>query len=878
MRICPSCSRLLGDDDSACPHCTPSDVSPTQPVPHPGGDSRDPRGDSRTRTRILPGEVVAGRYRVIEFLGRGGMGEVYRAYDLVVGETVALKFLARGLEDDPREIESLRTELRVARRVSHPNVCRVYDISDAGGVPFLTMEFVSGEDLASLLRRIRRLPPEKAVSVARQIGEGLLAIHDQGLVHRDLKPANIMLDGNGQVRITDFGLALVRHEHAEAPGIAGTLEYIAPETLARGEVTERSDLYSLGLVLHEVFTGERALRLADGRASLAGRRAGAHLDPRVAREIERCLATDPARRPASVSEVLAGLPDGDQVQDMLRQGRTPLPEQVARAAQRGLEPVWAWTCALFVLATMVGLAWSGGLGRVVASVPLPDPPAALALRVRDHLDHLGVPRPRVDDARGFLYARDRVEHIAATDASRDRWARLALERPAVVRFWYRASETPLVPWGPRQRLTPDDPPPLEPGMVHVELDPQGRLLQLEAVSPPAAWTAAEPFDWGRLFVAAGLDSADFRVVEPVDPAPVPADTRVAWDGTDAARPGVPLHVEAASLHGRPVAFQLMAGPVGRRAGHTGDAAPGSVALVRTLLLVGSFLVAAALARRHVRSGRGDRRRAWRVASFMMGVRLAIWVLSVHWAASGLAGQFALALAWSLYDFAFARVFYLAVEPYVRRYWPRMLTTWVRLVDGARLDAAVGRDLLVGSAFGALLQWATVAHRYAPLLLGEAPGRPDNVGFVEPTLAVLLGTRAQSAQALELFRSATLQTMSFVVVLVLARRLVRRPELAIAIGLCAFVPLAMPVGTHLGLDVVTAFLCVAGAAFVALRFGLVAAITGLTVHALLQSTPLQPGLTHWSSPGSLLQFGFVALIVAWGLRASTSRPAPRGLPA
>jgi serine/threonine-protein kinase len=150
--------------------------------------------------------VLAGRYRIVALLGKGGMGEVFRADDLTLAQPVALKFLPEHLSDDPNRLQRFRKEVALARRVSHPNCCRVYDLAEHDGQPFLTMEFIDGEDLASLLRRVGRLPEEKAVEVVRQLCSALAAVHDQGLLHRDLKPANVMLDGRGKVRLADFGL------------------------------------------------------------------------------------------------------------------------------------------------------------------------------------------------------------------------------------------------------------------------------------------------------------------------------------------------------------------------------------------------------------------------------------------------------------------------------------------------------------------------------------------------------------------------------------------------------------------------------------------------------------------------------------------------
>ena len=176
----------------------------------------------------MPGMLIAGRYRIISLLGRGGMGEVYRADDLSLGQAVALKFLPEA-DRDEHTLERFRNEVRIARHISHPNVCRVYDIGQSDDQVFLSMEYVDGEDLSSLLRRIGRLPADKALEIARKICAGLAAAHDKGVLHRDLKPANIMLDGRGEVLIMDFGLAGVAHEIEDVR--SGTPAYMAPEQL-----------------------------------------------------------------------------------------------------------------------------------------------------------------------------------------------------------------------------------------------------------------------------------------------------------------------------------------------------------------------------------------------------------------------------------------------------------------------------------------------------------------------------------------------------------------------------------------------------------------------------------------------------------------------
>ena len=186
------------------------------------------------------------------------MGEVYRAHDLTLGQEVALKFLPEVAARNPAALARFYNEVRIARQVSHANVCRVYDLGEVEGQPYLSMEYIDGEDLGSLLRRIGRLPSDKAIETARQLCAGLAAAHAKGVLHRDLKPANVMLNGRGQVVVTDFGLAALADEIPGEEIRNGTPAYMAPEQLAGREVTVQSDIYSLGLVLYEIFTGKRA--------------------------------------------------------------------------------------------------------------------------------------------------------------------------------------------------------------------------------------------------------------------------------------------------------------------------------------------------------------------------------------------------------------------------------------------------------------------------------------------------------------------------------------------------------------------------------------------------------------------------------------------
>jgi serine/threonine-protein kinase len=286
--------------------------------------------------------MLTERYRIVSLLGRGGMGEVYKAEDLKLKQVVALKFLPEALALDGGALARFHNEVRITRQISHPNVCRVYDIGEVAGQHFLSMEFIDGEDLSALLRRIGRLPGDKATEITRQICAGLAAAHENGVLHRDLKPANIMIDGRGKTRVTDFGVAVVANELLGREAAAGTPGYMAPEQLAGKEVTQRSDIYSLGLVLYELFTGKRVfeakslhelMQLHERSTPPTPSSYVRDIEPLVERVILRCLEKNPRQRPASAIQVAAALPGGDPLAAALAAGETPSPEMVAAAGE-----------------------------------------------------------------------------------------------------------------------------------------------------------------------------------------------------------------------------------------------------------------------------------------------------------------------------------------------------------------------------------------------------------------------------------------------------------------------------------------------------------------------------------------------------------------
>jgi formylglycine-generating enzyme required for sulfatase activity/class 3 adenylate cyclase len=264
----------------------------------------------------LDREPVSPRYEILDRVGAGGMGVVFKARDRETGELVALKVLKPEFADLATSLESLKNELRLARKITHKNVCRIYDLSHADGGTFISMEFVEGESLRSVLNRFNALSSRQGIKFAQQICDGLREAHAQGIVHRDIKPENLMIDTAGNVKLMDFGLAHLVAEHST--GTAGTPAYMAPEQAQGAPIDQRADIYSLGLVLFEIFTGSVAFT-ADTPVEVALKQIReAPPKPRdieqaipehIERAILRCLEKDPKKRFQSVDELQAALLD-----------------------------------------------------------------------------------------------------------------------------------------------------------------------------------------------------------------------------------------------------------------------------------------------------------------------------------------------------------------------------------------------------------------------------------------------------------------------------------------------------------------------------------------------------------------------------------------
>jgi len=922
---CPSCNCQMPEGGRFCPSCGAELLAATTPLARSfqaevasaryAVEPTRPRraeADAAQRSRFLPGTMLKGRYRIVGLVGGGGMGDVYRADDLKLGQPVALKFLPRRFADDPARLEYFHNEVRLARQVSHPNVCRVYDIDEVEGQHFLSMEYVDGEDLATLSRRIGRLPTDKGIEIARQLCAGLAAAHDRGVLHRDLKPANVMLDGRGQVRITDFGLARRSEEKGGEPPPrgypVGTLGYMAPEQLAGGEATVRSDLYALGLVLYELFTGRPAFqahpqagarqagtppaevaRIREGSSVVTPSSIVEEIDPAVEEVILRCLEKDPQERPPSALAVAAGLPGGDPLAAALAAGQTPSPELVAAAGTAGgLRPAVGAACLAALLLGLAVVALLSDqatvIGRVRREIVIGGvrremkKPEALEERAHEIIESLGYGRERGDSAYGFDYDEEYLQHVDQ-DPSATRWDNLDAGRPAAMYFWYRQSPQDLCPIERfASAVTLRDPPPVAAGMISIRLDLHGRLLGLHVVPPPGEESGAEEQaqapDWSDLFAQAELQKQGLRAADHLEwSLALYADHWSAWEGKLAEGA---MRVEAASYRGKPVCFELFwpewtsperAPPFFRRAAGSAQKSQAGRTMSDALALV-IFVAAALLARRNLRLGRSDRKGAVKVALYVFCLGMLAWLFGASHVAhfSRELSLFYPTFIWNVYAATWFFAVYLALEPYVRRLWPQTLISWNRLLAGRFRDRLVGRDLLVGALVGT--SWAILypLSVLAAVWLGAPAG-------LRRTMApsTLLEGQHLAAHALYEAQYALVVGLNSLLTLLLLRSLLRNQWLAGGLFVVIWAAI-VGLGSHSYMYWLTAGIFWGSAVYVLTRHGLVTYLAAHVCFLLLRSFPITADYQAWYWGKSLFALAIVAGIGAYAFYiCSAARP-------
>jgi predicted Ser/Thr protein kinase len=899
-RFCMSCGADLTrgiDLGGGAPLVTQTVAAPSR-TPPPASTPTPARTPSRSNPhlsssgslaegRFLPGALLAGRYRIVALLGRGGMGEVYRAHDLTLGQEVALKFLPEVAASSPAALARFYNEVRIARQVSHSNVCRVYDLGEADGQPYLSMEYVDGEDLGSLLRRIGRLPSDKAIEIARQLCAGLAAAHAKGVLHRDLKPANVMLNGRGHVVITDFGLAALADEIPGEEIRNGTPAYMAPEQLAGREVTVQSDIYSLGLVLYEVFTGKRAfeastlaelVRLHSETTPVSPSSLVKELDPAVESTILRCLDPEPTNRPSSALAVAARLPGGDPLAAALAAGETPSPQVVAASGETAALP-WkiALPCLAVALAGLIAFAFLASTSSMIEKTQLTKPPEVLADKARELIQSLGYANLPGDSAYAFDDHHDFLDAVEKADKPLPQWDEIARSRPSPLKFWYRQSPEPMLAYGLRDQMfipgtiQEDDPKPTMSGMIDVQLDPQGRLTYFEAL-PPEKEDPPEkipPLDWSTLFVAAGLDMSKFQPATSVWAPLAAADVRQAWAGQWPGYSKRPLHVEAAAWHGRPVYFSLT-GPWNRSARMPSSASAGAGDLATRILLfvaiLAPILASVFLARWNFVRGRGDRRGAMRLAILIFSLHMALWVFQAHFSSGGnslylLFLAISAALLWG----GTVWVLYLAIEPYVRRYWPQALISWTRVLAGRWRDPLVGRDVLYGAVVGVFFcdLYGILFHLEARL--GAPPPIADTNYLGSFRLAL-------GAWLMHVPGSISFTLLLFLI-LFLFRVLLRKSWLAAAAFVLLFTALKSASSNYPAVEWPMQAILYTALAAGALRFGLVTLVVALYAADLALNIPVTLNSSAWYFTSATLALATIAALAIWGFYTALAGEVP-----
>jgi serine/threonine-protein kinase len=829
--------------------------------------------------KFVAGTVLANRYRIIGLLGKGGMGEVFKAEDIKLNQTVALKFLPDKLEKDKAALERFHAEVRNARQVSHVNVCRVFDIGEIDGRHFLSMEFIDGDDLSSLLRRIGRLPSDKAIEISRQLCFGLAAIHEAGILHRDLKPANVIIDSRGKARITDFGIAGLEAEVTGGEIRVGTPAYMSPEQITGKEVTTKSDIYSLGLLLYEIFTGKQTFQ-ADSIPDLLQKQQTTaptnpsevlkDIDPIVEKTILQCLEKNPTERPKNALQVAMMLPGGNPLEAAIAAGETPSPEMVAAAPKKGaLKPIVALTCLASVVALFAFIVFFSGKVKLHEWVRLEKPPEVLAERSSQILNKLGYTDAPTDTVYGYDQDFSYLDYARREDASPDRFEKIRTGQPLTLYFWHRTSPRYLVPSSTGE-VSSFDPPIDVSGMTRVALDVRGRLIGFQAVPPQVEEKTAQNMqdDWQALFAEAGLDIRNYRETESKWTPPFFADERKAWEGAHVDHAEIPVRIEAAAFHGRAVYFNITM-PWDKPSRQTESSATASVNIRNILLTIVFFsllLAALVVARHNLKVGRGDTKGALNLSVFLFSaITLARLIDNYHvpeldaelWIffQSASLGLFFAALTW---------IFYIALEPFIRRRWSELMISWSRLMAGDFRDPLVGRDILIGGLLGI----ASSSAQYLPILLQQWSGiaSPPYMGAF--TTETLSGVDGMAVHFLHQFSEPVFFTILISFLLLLLLTVLRKKSLAVAgLWLLILTPdLVIAIyGAWLPLlgDVLMATLLTITVA----RFGLLAFYSYFLFFAVSLGNPITSDFSSWYAGSTLFVFVVIMSLAIYGFYTS-----------
>jgi serine/threonine-protein kinase len=570
--------------------------------------------------------------------------------------------------------------------------------------------------------------------------------------------------------------------------------------------------------------------------------------------------------------VAAALPGGDPLAAAVAAGETPSPEMVAAAPNEGsLGPAAAALCLAAVLSALVFLCVASESVSLLSIVSPKKPPEVLAERAGVVARRLGYAGTPVDTAQGFEVDDDYIEYVDGRDQTPERWRRFKESRPAVLRFWHRQSPRHLEPQA-GVVVTPADPPPLLPGMIHSVFDTDGRLIEFGAAPSQveaAAGGEARPVDWRAPFEEAGLSLDNFKPVEPGRLPPVYADTRAAWEGVFPEQPDIPLRVEAAAYRGKPVYFEAHGSwskpqrlqPAESDAGRTRFFA----ILFAIFMLVS--VTGVALARRNWRLGRGDRRGAFRLAVIIFALSLLSWLLGASHVPTfmGELRLFRLAVAESLTKAFIIWLFYIALEPYVRKRSPHRIISWSRLMAGQWLDPLVGRDILFGMLFGL---GSHVVLINGSELLGRSLGSPAGV-FVGGQFMTGLNAAGIGANFFgwQLFMSL-LHALGYVLLLLLLSLPLKRDWLAaFAMWLLFMFPQLLTNGSASAVEMLLTGMAFGAIVFCVARLGLLAMASAQFFYFMGLFYPYTTDLSAWYAGGTVFALAVCAAFALYGFRTS-----------
>jgi hypothetical protein len=626
-----------------------------------------------------------------------------------------------------------------------------------------------------------------------------------------------------------------------------------------------------------MFTGKPAHR-ADSMAELLKLRRNAEsltnpsqlaadIDPAVERAILRCLDADPKNRPASAMALAASLPGGDPLAAALAAGETPSPEVVAASgSSEGLSPKVAIPVLAAVLAGLAVTCVLMPKIQVAGYVPLENPPEALTVKAREIVRSLGYTARPADSQGGFYYDVSAGQGGRLKAAGPEEWRKVIAQLPSPVLYGYRQSPAALVSqrYLNSGRVNGNDPVPNIVGMVQLTLDPGGHLLLFDAVPPQVEKPGAYPApDWAPLFAAANFDVAQFKPDEPQWTPLAATDIRAAWTGKYPGVSDLPIRIEVGAFHGRPVHFEVVfpwTRPARVAGARNATLAQQAATLSQSLL---SFLVmgiAAVLARFNFKAGRGDLRGASRLGIYMGSVSLLKWALSAHHVADAQEQNLVTAaLADAAYSGLRYWIFYLALEPWVRRYWPQTLVTWSRLLAGRWRDPWVGRDVLFGCLLGVAYGLLFQSFMFLNLMRGAPPE-------TSVAAANLNGTRFLAWTVARHLDDAVGAALYFFLILFLLRAVLRKQWLAGVAFVLIYVAMRSPA---LGVWYAPFFVLAIWTLLVVamLRFGVFATMCLVFFIDTPPDMYFTMDFSAWYGQSSWVVLAIVIAAAAWGFRTS-----------